>query len=123
MNDEIEIMAYCISEKENVSLGFGCSFDPEKDRNWKEETERIFDGMSESFMENFEEFYPGIQKALSLIEMDPSLTYRQALYKIFGHFRTVFEIDGKETDNNVYDIDFEDDLYNLLENRDLYWIE
>ncbi len=123
IDNEVELWIYCKSEKENASLGFGLEFDPEKDKNWREETDWIYEGISDSFMENFEEFYPGIQKAALCVKEDPSLTFRQALFKVFGHIRTVFEIDGKETDQIVYNIDFEDAIYSLLEDRCLYWIE
>lgn len=64
---EINIMAYCYSEKEEVSIGFGTSFSSEDSIDIID-TEWIDVGMSESFWENHQEFEPGIVKANQLIK-------------------------------------------------------
>lgn len=83
---EREIIACCYSEKEDVGIGFGTSFDSDEESLDTLDTEWIDVGMSESFWENHFEFEPGIKKAKQLIQSNSHLTFRQALYTVFGDF-------------------------------------
>ena len=112
---EIEIMACCYSEKEDVSVGFGIGFDADTRSIEQLDSEWIWIGMSESFWENYEEFESGIDKAKQLIEGDSNLTYRQALYSVFGNFNISYEVDGKESELD-FEIDANEIMYDMLEN-------
>ena len=111
---EIEISAVCYSEKEDVSVGCGIYFDAEAESIGQLDSDWIGIGMSESFWENYEDFEPGIDKAKRLIEGDSNLTYRQALYSVFGNFNISYEVDGKES-NLEFEIDANEFIYNMLE--------
>lgn len=110
---EREISAYCYSEKADVGIGFGMAFDADEDSIETIGVDWINIGMSESFWENAFEFDAGIEKARILIEENPSLPYRQALYAIFGDFHLSYEIDGKEIDFRC-EIDATQAMYDLL---------
>ena len=110
---EREISAYCYSEKENVGIGFGISFDPDKDSIETIGIDWIREGMADSFWENYREFDAGIEKASILIEENQNLTYRQALYAVFGDFILSYEIDGKEVDYES-EIDENQMMYDML---------
>ena len=79
---EIQIMACCYSEKEDVSIGFGTSFDSDSELLDELDTEWIDVGMSESFWENHFEFEPGIEKAKKLADCNSELSFAQALQLI-----------------------------------------
>ena len=110
---EVEICIILSSEKESVSLCWGVSYDPEDDPdgpgdNW------LFDGTpGESFWENYSDFEPGIAKAKHLIKLDPSLSFRQALFEVFGHFSVTYKVDGNEAELD-YNIDGDDVMYSIL---------
>lgn len=110
---EHEISAYCYSEKENVGTGFGLSFDSSEDSIKTIGIDWIIVGMSESFWENAFEFDAGIEKASMLIEENSNLTYRQALYEVFGDFILSYEMDGKAIDFKC-EIDANQAMYDLL---------
>lgn len=110
---EVEIWICLSSEKESVSLSWGISYDPEENPDGPG-TDWLFDGTSgESFWENYSDFEPGIEKAKQLNELDPSLSFRQALFEVFGHFTVSYEVNGDETELD-YDIDGDDVMYSLL---------
>ena len=110
---DVEIWISLSSEKESVSLGWGISYDPEENPDGPG-TDWLFDGTSgESFWENYSDFEPGIEKAKQLIELDPSLSFRQALFEVFGHFTVSYEVNGDETELD-YNIDGDDVMYSLL---------
>ncbi len=111
---ESTLMVYFYSEAEDVSLGFGISFDPETDSIESLGTDWILEGMTDSFWENYEEFEPGINKAKILEKQNSGMTHRQALMKVFGDFIASCEMDGEETENNI-NIDANEAMYNLLE--------
>ena len=111
---EIEIWACCYSEKADVSISFGTSVEFSDECAAILDVEWIYEGMSDSFWENHEEFEDGIAKAEALHRNDNSLTLHQALYKIFGDFRLCYEVDGKERDLNI-DFDANASMYALLE--------
>lgn len=109
---EIEIMAWCSSEKEPVSLGFGacCSAEEFPDGlspDW------IYVGIEESFWENYEEFEPGIDKARQIAENNPSVTIEEALFEVFGCFDLTYEVDGAEKEC-LYAVDVNSEIYLLL---------
>lgn len=109
---EIEIMAWCSSEKEPVSLGFGISYNP-KDHPDGLALDWIYEGIADSFWENYRDFEPGVDKAKQLLCNDPSMTLEQALLKVFGRFDISYEVDGVEKEC-LYDIDVNSDIYLLL---------
>ncbi len=110
---EIEIWICLSSEKESVSLSWGVSYNPEEDPDGPG-TDWLFDGTDgESFWENYSDFEPGIEKAKQLIELNPSLSFRQALFEVFGHFSVSYEVDGVEKDLG-YNIDADEVMYSLL---------
>lgn len=110
---EHEISAYCYSEKECVGIGFGVSFDSGEDSIETIGCDWINIGMSESFWENAFEFDAGIEKASMLIDENPNLTYRQALYEVFGDFQMSYTMDGKDIDFKC-EIDATESMYDLL---------
>lgn len=116
MNDhEIEVMAWCSSVKENVTIGFGVCYDPTKETLSSLGSDWIIEGISDSFWENYTEFEPGLYKANSLIRNDPTLSIEQALYEVFGEFCLSFDV--AESDEVVScDVDINRHIYSLLEN-------
>lgn len=109
---EIEIMAWCSSEKEPVSLGFGISYNP-KDHPDGLVLDWIYEGIADSFWENYRDFEPGIDKARQLVSDNPSMTIEQALFEVFGCFEISYEVDGVEKEFHN-DIDVDSDIYSLL---------
>ena len=110
---EYEISAYCYSEKENVGICFGMLFDSDENPIETIGMDWVNIGMSESFWANTFEFDVGIEKASALIEKNPNLTYRQALYTVFGDFFLSYEMDGKKVDFE-YEIDANQIMYDFL---------
>ena len=111
--EELHISAYCKSDKEGVGIGFGVSFDPEEDSVDTIGTEWIGIGMSGSFWENAFEFDEGIEKADKLMEINPDMEYKTALYSVFGDFTIDFTLDGEEIEFNTT-IDVNEEMYHLL---------
>lgn len=109
----IEIWLSCHSEREDVSISCGVDYENENEVNDLRDEEWIFIGLAESFWENHYEFEDGINKAKKLIAQDKSLSFRQALFTIFGHFYGIFFVNGKEMDLG-YDVDFDEIIYDLL---------
>ena len=93
---EINIQAHCWSEKEDIGIGFGLTYESEKDSLDTLDTEWIYIGMSESFWENAFEFDAGIEKASVLWETDGTLSYKEALFSVFGNFSITYEVNGEE---------------------------
>lgn len=113
MEKYIEIFACCYSEKSDASIGFGIGFDSEDGVIDFEETNWIFEGMGDSFWENHFEFESGIQQAEALMDTNPKLTLRDALFAVFGHFEISYEVNGEETEL-PYNIDIDAAMYDLL---------
>ena len=111
---EKELWAYCYSEKEDVSIAFGTSFDPNEETVDSLDTDWIDEGLSDSFWENHHEFELGIDKAKALLTQNNSLTIREALFVVFGEFSISYEVDGKETELSL-DVDINDCIYSLLD--------
>lgn len=112
---EIEIWACCYSEKADVSISFGKTIESEDGYIDLLDTEWIYEGMSDSFWENHEEFELGISQAEALRNSDCSMTFHQALYNVFGNFTLCYEVDGAEN-NLEFDVDANISMYALLEN-------
>lgn len=111
-DEEIEIMAYCSSEKVPASLGFGVCCSPEEypdglSSDW------IYEGIEESFWENYEEFEPGIDKARQIAVDNPSATIEEVLFEVFGRFDISYEVDGAERECH-FDVDVNSEIYSLL---------
>ena len=111
---EIEIWACCYSEKTGTSISFGTSVEAIDSSFDATDIEWIDVGMSESFWENRWEFEAGIEQATILQSEDKNLTFRQALFNVFGHFELAYQIDGEEVDLNI-DFDADSLMYALLE--------
>ena len=110
---EIEISAYCYSEKQDVGIGFGTFFNPEEETVQTLGKEWIEIGVSESFWENVQEFEPGVKKAKEIIKENPNITYKQALYNIFGDFSISYEMEGEKVSLEL-EIDTNQAMYDLL---------
>lgn len=112
--NEREITAYCYSEKEDVSIGFGVSFNIAEESIETIGTDWIDEGISDSFWENHYEFELGIEKAKQLMSVESNLTFRQALYSVFGDFLITFQVNGEEKQLN-FEFDLNDVMYCMLE--------
>lgn len=110
---DVEISASCYSEKEDASVGFGISFDPEEKTLISLDLDWIDIGMSESFWENYQEFEPGVEKADNLRKTNPTLSWEEAMFQVFGHFSIVFTIGGRDLDLNLK-LNIDESMYYLL---------
>jgi hypothetical protein len=108
------LTAYCYSEKTDVTIGFGISLDTDTETIESLGTEWIDIGLSESFWENHNEFEPGLEQALQLVENNPNLSQKQALYSVFGNFLLSYELDGNEL-NHTFNYDANQAIYDMLE--------
>ena len=111
---EFEIIAYCYSEKADVSVSCGSTVDSTNGTIDISDAEWIYVGMSEAFWENHCEFEPGIAKAEATRIHDPSLTYNQALWSVFGSFILAYEINGEKIALD-FECDINELMYSLLE--------
>lgn len=111
---EIEVHACCYSEKADVAIGFGISYECKSGNLSDAGYEWIFEGISDSLWENHEEFEAGIAQAKTLSAENSSMTFQQALYAIFGDLGLEFEVNGElaELDSKV---DVNEFMYELLE--------
>ena len=103
------------SEKEEVFLGAGITFNPSDEKVEDLGTDWIGETLSESFWENYMDFEPGIEKAREMTENQPDMSYREALKQVFGSFEVSYRIDDKTIELD-WDIDYEDIIYDLIEN-------
>lgn len=110
---EKQLWICCFSDKEEVSISFGASIDSYDLANGNLDTDSIIESLSDSYWENCDEFENGKDKAKLLQKEDGILTYKDALYKVFGDFSMSFEVDGEEVNLSV-DIDINDCIYALL---------
>jgi hypothetical protein len=109
-----EILIHCRSEKEDAEIRWGFSYDLIELPDGPE-SEDLFDGTEgEAFREQYSEFESGIERAIQLLQMNPSLTKRQALFEVFGHFSFLYEVDGIEKDLD-FGIDANNLMYSMLE--------
>ena len=112
---EIEIGVECYSEKANISIWCGIYTESVDGHIRITDLRTIYEGLAESFWENYQEFEYGVAEAESLQENNASLTYRQALATVFGHFALSFKMDEKAIDIGI-DSNADDLMYSLLEN-------
>lgn len=113
MEQFVEIFASCNSEKTDASIGFGTGFESATGGIDLEDTDWIFEGMGDSFWENHDEFEAGIQQAEVVMGENPGLTFRDALFAVFGHFSITYEVNGEEKDL-AYAVDVDTAMYDLL---------
>ena len=111
---ELEILVCCYSRKADVLISFGATVGGANGAVDTSDSDWIYEGVSDSFWENHYEFEPGIAKAEAARMSDPSLTYHQALWAVFGSFSLTYEVNGEKIV-----LDFEGDIdelmYSLLE--------
>lgn len=110
---EIEIRACCYSEKVDVSISFGTSIESINGDLSSLDTEWIYEGMGDSFWENYEEFEVGIAQVEAMLKSDSTLTKRQAMFAVFGNFALSYEVDGEEKELDL-DFDVNASMYALL---------
>ena len=112
--EESTLWVYCTSEKENVFLGAGVSFDPQEDSVENLGTEWIGETLSESFWENYRDFEPGIEKAKAMEKNNPDVPYREVLKQIFGKFDVSYQLDDKKIKLDL-GLDYDSIIYDLIE--------
>ena len=116
-NNYKEISVCCYSEKANVSIGFGFALDLESGEfNQSLIDNEIGIGASDSFLENVEEFIPGIEKASSLRTGDFPIHLAKHYSRFLDTFLFSFEVDGIEA-SFTYRINPDELMYSLLEDH------
>ena len=111
----LDISITCYSEKVDASIGFGFSIEA-TENVLGEQFELDILLMQEAFWENYYEYEPGVEMARSMMKDNPSLTYKQALREVFGHFKIAYQVDGQEMDGNLeFDADIEECMYSMIE--------
>lgn len=114
MREEISIWACCYSELTDASISFGISSGRDTESLEDIGIEWIFEGLYESFWENYYEFEQYIESASTSLKNNAELSPRQVLFDIFGKFAIVYEVNGEETELD-FDVDINDAVYSLLE--------
>ena len=112
--EESTLWVWCDSEKEEVFLGAGITFNPNEENAEDLGTDWIGETLSESFWENYMDFEPGIEKARKMVDKQPDMSYREALKQVFGSFEVSYRIDDIPIKLD-WDIDYEDIIYDLIE--------
>jgi hypothetical protein len=110
---ETEVWVTCYSEKTDISISCGIYIDSADGSIDISDTGIIYEGLSESFWENYREFEESVEQADSKQESDPTLSFEQAILSVFGHFFISCTIDGKEIDLGI-DPNADDFMYSLL---------
>ena len=110
---ETEVWVTCYSEITNVSISCGIYIDSVDGSIDVPDTRMIYEGLSESFWENYQEFEDGVEQADAMYEGGPALSFEQAILSVFGHFIISCTIDGKEIDLGI-DPNADDFMYSLL---------
>ncbi len=98
------------SELTPVSLGFGIEYNgsiSELGPEW------IYEGVEESFWENSYEFEPYVKIAKNLVDNDKTISYKDALKRVFGRFSISFYVNENPVQVHS-DIDVNAQLYELL---------
>jgi len=121
MSDEyIEISACCYSDTIDVSVGFGIGFDKEDFSIADLGTDWIYEGLSESFWENAQDFEEGVSRAYAIVReevanggKDDHETFMKALRQVFGEFKIEYEIEGVKQDF-TWDVDVNSAMYDML---------
>ena len=109
MDNLQEVEAYCYSEKVDVSLSFGIEYNGSLDELG---TDWIFEGISDSFWENYYEFEEYNNQAKEIAN-NKNIEYEEALEMVFGHFAISFVVDGKPVTWNS-NLDINDQIFTLL---------
>ena len=112
-NNFCELWAQCFSEKNVVSIGFGVEYDSNTQSIEDLGYDWFYEGLEGSFWENYREFENGIQKAKDILSKDSSISYRNALYEVFGDFKVSYEVNGTNCEVEM-DIDINEEMYLLL---------
>lgn len=110
---ETEVWVTCYSEKTDISISCGIYIDSADGSIDISDAGIIYEGLSESFWENYREFEESVEQADSKQESDPTLSFEQAILSVFGHFIISCTIDGKEIDLGI-DPNADDFMYSLL---------
>ena len=111
---EINIMAWCTSEKADVFIGFGITIESSDGSIDFSDTDWIWEGMGDSFWENHYEFECGLAEAEAIYDSTPDITFYEALFSVFGNFSIRYEVDGIDRDL-PFNIDVNKSMYALLE--------
>lgn len=110
---ETEVWVTCYSKITNLSISCGIYIDYVDGSIDVPDARMIYEGLSESFWENYQEFADGVEQADAMYEGDPALSFEQAILSVFGHFFISCTIDGKEIDLGI-DPNADDFMYSLL---------
>lgn len=110
---ETEVWVTCYSEKTDISISCGIYIDSADGSIDISDTGIIYEGLSESFWENYREFEEGVEQADFKQKSDPTLSFEQAILSAFGHFFISCTINGKEIDPGI-DPNADDFMYSLL---------
>ena len=110
---EINIWASCYSEKTDASISFGVTREIIDGTVNLSDTGWIYEGMGDSFWENYYEFEAGVAEANAMQDANPALTHEQALFDVFGNFVISYEVDG-ETKELDFDFNPNELMYALL---------
>ena len=108
-----ELWACCFSENNKGSISFGVEYDSNAQTIEGLGYDWFYEGMTDSFWENFQEFEDGIQEAKDILLKDSSISYRDALFEVFGNFKVAYEVNGivRELEMNI---DINKEMYRLL---------
>ncbi len=126
INQEVEVWVHCTSEKDqNITLGWGRVFEPDAmtEEQIKIElgnSDWIYDGWDEAYSENSWIFEPGVMLAKKQCEKDDNISFRAALFELYGHFTLTYDVIGIDYTID-YEIDADELMYYLLEDtKDWY---
>lgn len=113
----ITIEAYCYSKKKGTSIGFGVEYDLDGDSISVIGEDWIYDGLADSFWENYLEFKSGVVEARSIVRKTVTKNekndYINALYSVFGDFEIECEANGEKVDLE-FDINVNSIMYSML---------
>ena len=108
-----ELWVFCFSENNKGSIGFGVEYDSSTQTIEELGHDWFYEGLTDCFWENCQEFEDGIQEAKDIILKDSSISYRDALFEVFGNFKVAYEVNGivRELEMNI---DINKEMYRLL---------
>ena len=115
--EHFRVDACCYSNRRGVSIGFGteCTNDEsilELGEDW------IYEGLEDSFWENYQEFEPGIAEARNALKNDENDCCDNlcaTLHRVFGEFEIEYLLNGEKKDLK-FDVDVNSLMYNMLSN-------
>ena len=112
--DSHEIEARVTCEKTDASLWTCFEYESSNELNdLLKDSTWVYEGISEYFWENHWEFEEEIDEAIQLTEINSSLSFKQALFNVFGSFSISFEIEEKPI-SPMFSIDINNLMYDLL---------